>query len=142
MKLKLTPERRESIAEALRGFMPELDEAAVQRALFAIWPPRFKGDVCSNCNVDLKTRPVLTPVHNSARTKAVRDRVNGRTRFTPREEFEAGLPPEKVTRNVHKKPLQLVITARIEGSHGDPKRADVPPVFFRFCLDCLDQVKP
>ena len=140
MKLKLTPERRENIAEALREFMPELDEAAVQRALFAIWPPRFKGEVCSICNVDLKTRPVLSEVHNSAHSRALMDFRLKHGKGSAPDRLD--LPPVTIKRNVSKKPIQLVLTARIEGSHGDRNRADVPPVFFRFCLDCLDQVKP
>lgn len=136
--IPLTPERREHIAERLREFTPEVDEPAVQRALFAISCRELsgKGEACSVCGADLKTRPVLSEVHNSARSKAVYDQ---RFRGQPPE---LELPPAMVMRNVHKKPLQLVITARIEGSHGDRKRADVPDVLFRFCLDCLDQVKP
>ena len=115
-RLELTPERREGIAEALRGFMPELNEAAVQRALFAIWPPRFKGEVCAICSADLASRPILRTVH-SHYTRVIR------------------LMP------VHMKPVQLVISARIEGSHG-VKPDDVPEVFFRVCMTCFHQVKP
>lgn len=144
MKLKLTDERRESIAEALRGFMPELDEAAVQRALFAIWPPRFRGEVCSICGVDLKTRPVLSEVTNSAHSKAraaaSRDLWQGR----PDRPDCLDLPPKTVKRHVHKKPFQVVVSVRLEGSHGQgftPK--EMPEgALFRLCMKCLGQVQP
>ncbi len=50
-------------------------------------------------------------------------------------------PPLFSNRHVRMKPVQLVITARIEGSHGVAPK-DLSPVFFRVCMKCLEQVRP
>jgi hypothetical protein len=150
--------QRKVIADRLREFSPWLDEPAIARAIFALSPVRPAGEVCALCGFDLSTRPVLTTTINPAFSRKISEEVDrefardleNRFARVDREVGErasararspaAGDPPTTIAKRVRMKPRQVVISARVEGSHGPP--LDVPEALFRFCAKCVDLAKP
>lgn len=75
----------------------------------------MKTEVCDGCGIDLATRPVLTTMRQPQAKGGV------------------------VTKHVHKKPAQLVVAVRIEGSVGlTPDFAGaVDHWALRLCVKCV-----
>lgn len=72
-------------------------------------------EACDGCGIDLSTRPVLTTIKQP--------------------QAKAGV----IQKHVHKKPAQLVVTVRVEGSEGlTPEMHKLNHMWkLRLCVKCL-----
>lgn len=125
--------------QLLPGIAPRLQVAAdrllelglpleeVRRAMFAISPRPIERDVCSFCRKSLGVRPVAREIERRTYGTAAGPRTMG-----------------GFTKRVHMKPLQLVVSVRVEGA--DASDGPLPAALFhdgafravayRFCVKC------
>ena len=149
----LPDEVREALRERLREFEPYVDAAAVTRALFAIEPRQFadgkQAEVCAVCGENLANRAVPSEVRKTIAHAACNGRgwLEGEFRRLPCPGpcLNGRVVVGTVTKNVHKKPVQFVVRAWLEGSHlaAGEKIPAIPDwsTTFRFCVKCFEAAK-